>query len=59
MKRKDLDRALKKAGWQIYHGGNHDLAYHPDNPNVKIPLPRHKEVNENTAKGILKAAGLL
>ena len=26
MKRKDIDKALKKAGWIISHGGNHDLA---------------------------------
>ncbi len=34
------------------------MAINPQKPGVKIPLPRHKEVNENTAKGILKAAGL-
>lgn len=58
MKRRDLDRALKKAGWQIYHGGSHDLAVHVDKPGVQLTLPRHSEVNENTAKSILKAAGL-
>ena len=58
MKRKDLDRALKKAGWQIGHGGSHDVARHPDKPGIKLVLPRHAEGNENTAKGILKAAGL-
>lgn len=58
MKRKDIDRALKKAGWIIYHGGSHDMAVHPDHPDKKIPLPRHKEVKEITAKSILKDAGL-
>lgn len=58
MKRKDLDRELKKAGWQIDHGGSHDVARHPNKPGSKLVLPRHTEVNENTAKGILKAAGL-
>ena len=46
MKRKDLDRALKKAGWQIAHGSNHDKARHPDKPGVQITLPRHSEVKE-------------
>ncbi|MEG6511088.1 toxin-antitoxin system, toxin component, HicA family protein [Desulforamulus ruminis] len=42
MKRPDLDKKLKTAGWEI-----------------QIPLlPRHKEINEYTAKGILEAAGL-
>ena len=58
MKRKDLDRALKKAGWIITPGGNHDMAKHPQKPGVRIPIPRHSEVNEYTAKGILEQAGL-
>ena len=39
MKRKDIDKALKKAGWVITPGGNHDLATHPEKPGIKIPLP--------------------
>lgn len=58
MKRKDIDKRLRKAGWVILHGGNHDLAVHPKKPGVKIPIPRHTEVNEQTAKGILRLAGL-
>jgi len=58
MKRKDIDKALRKAGWVIIHGGNHDLAWHPQKPGVKIPIPRHTEVNEQTARGILKQAGI-
>lgn len=58
MKRKDLDRVLRQAGWNIVAGGSHDLAAHLQKPGVKIPIPRHREVNENTAKSILRAAGL-
>ena len=58
MKRKDIDKALRKAGWVIIHGGNHDLAQHPQKPGIKIPIPRHTEVNEQTARGILKQAGI-
>ena len=58
MKRKDIDKALKKAGWVITPGGNHDLATHPEKPGIKIPLPRHREINEYTAKGILEDAGV-
>ena len=58
MKRRDIEKALKAAGWQIAPGGNHDLVTHPDKPGIKIPLPRHKEINEYTARGILKSAGL-
>ena len=47
MKRRDIERALKKAGWIITHGGNHDLAEHPE------------EIKESTGRGILEDAGLL
>ena len=58
MKRRDIDKALKQAGWIIAHGSNLDLATHPQKPGIKIPLPRHKEIKETTAKGILEDAGL-
>lgn len=58
MKRKDIDKELKRAGWFIIHGGGHDIAKHPQKPEISIPIPRHKEVNEYTARGILEQAGL-
>ena len=56
MKYKDLVKVLTKSGWTITHGGNHDIAVNPQKPGICIPLPRHKEVNEYTARAILKAA---
>lgn len=58
MKKKDVVRKLKQAGWQITHGAKHDMAKHPDKPGIKIPIPRNTELDEYTAKGILKDAGL-
>ena len=58
MKRKDIDKELKKAGWIIIHGGNHDMARHPMKPGISIPIPRHSEINEYTARGILERAGI-
>lgn len=58
MKNRDLVKELREAGWKIEHGGNHDLATNPDRPGVKIPISRHIEVNEMTARAILKQAGL-
>lgn len=56
MKRKDLERILKEHGYILEnHGGNHDIF---SNGNKKIPVPRHKEIKENTAKDILKEAGI-
>ena len=58
MKYKDLVKALTKSGWVITHGGSHDIAKHSQRPGVRIPIPRHREINELTARGILEDAGL-
>ena len=58
MKRRDLVKMLEQAGWTITEGAKHDMAKHKDKPGIKIPIPRHTEVDNYTAKGILKEAGL-
>jgi len=56
MKKRDLESQLKKLGfWQV-PGGKHDKW---TNGTHSIAVPRHKEINEFTAKGILKEARLL
>lgn len=56
MKRRDLIDALTANGFELYrHGSNHDI-YRKDQK--QIAIPRHKEINEETAKSILKEAGL-
>ena len=52
MKRRDLIKKLEKAGFRFKeHGGNHDT-YKRGTDTEQIP--RHKEINEITAKNILK-----
>ena len=58
MKRRDIDKKLIEAGWIITSGKRHDMAKHPKKTGIKIPLPRHREINEYTAQGILEKAGL-
>ncbi|GHV11070.1 hypothetical protein FACS1894219_01620 [Clostridia bacterium] len=58
MKRKDLLEELNKTGWSLFHGSNHDQAENPDYPGIKIAIPRHKEINEYTARSILNSAGI-
>jgi predicted RNA binding protein YcfA (HicA-like mRNA interferase family) len=58
MKRKELLSKLKKEGWEITNGAKHDMAKHPNKPGIKIPIPRHTEINEYTANQILKEAGI-
>ena len=56
MKRKDLLKQLKDAGWWLVrHGANHDIY---TNGVRSEPIPRHNEINEITANAILKRAGL-
>jgi predicted RNA binding protein YcfA (HicA-like mRNA interferase family) len=59
MKRTELERKLRKGGWGIEHGGKHNITYHPDNPKRKTTVPRGSNIDELTAKGILRFAGLL
>ncbi len=54
MKKKDLEKKLKKVGWWLdRHGGNHDIWTNGSDTNQ---VPRHAEVNEFLARSILKEA---
>lgn len=54
MKKKDLERQLKAWGYRLGHGGAHD--YWENDDGLKIPVPRHSEIVEWTARAILKTA---
>lgn len=52
MKRKDLEKRLRKAGFVLMrHGGNHDVFRRGSD---EEQLPRHTEINEILAKAIIK-----
>jgi mRNA interferase HicA len=54
VKRRELEKRLKKMGWQASrHGRKHDIWTDGER---EIAVPRHKEINEYTAKAILKEA---
>ena len=56
LKQRDLIKLLEKNGWYFFRsGGNHDI--YTDGINME-PIPRHKEVNEQLAKAIIKRQGL-
>jgi mRNA interferase HicA len=57
LKRRDLIKRLEKGGFEFKeHGANHDT-YKRGNDTEQVP--RHNEINEITAKKILKKWGLL
>ncbi len=52
MKRRELIKKLEKAGFGFSrHGGNHDVYTRGDDEEM---IPRHKEINEMLAKGMIK-----
>ena len=54
MKRVDLEKALKRAGCELLrHGGSHDVWINPAT-GVRDYVPRHREVDENRARKILR-----
>ena len=57
MQRRTLIRLLNKGGWKVKHGGKHGIAVHSSKPG-KIPVPHGSQINDYTAKEILKKAGL-
>lgn len=56
MKRRELLRLLAKAGWYfLREGGNHDI--YTNGKNITA-IPRHAEVKESLARGLIKKLGL-
>ena len=57
MKRRDLIKKLEAAGYRADRDDGGPTVYEKDGSRP-VQVPRHREINENTAKSILKVAGL-
>lgn len=56
MKRSDLEKLLRRNGWQLErHGGSHDIW---TNGKDHETIARHTEISEALAKAIIKRRGL-
>ncbi|MBA7527021.1 hypothetical protein ES705_19194 [subsurface metagenome] len=53
MKRRDLIKIEVIGCVFIRHGGKHDWYQNPETK-ISQPIPRHREINENLAKHIIK-----
>jgi mRNA interferase HicA len=54
MKQRDLLKKMKELGWwKLREGSNHEIW---TNGYIEEQVPRHREINENLAKKILKTA---
>jgi len=52
MKRKDLEKVLRNRGWELArHGSKHDIW---TDGILEVAVPRHREINEYTAKALLQ-----
>ena len=56
LKRIDLIKKLRKAGYKPDRNNSHEIFEAPGK--LPVSVPNHKEINENTAREILKKAGL-
>lgn len=56
MKRRDLIKKLTSAGYQLDRDGEHSI--YEKEGSRPVQIPKHKEINENTARAILRDAGL-
>ncbi|WP_409368740.1 type II toxin-antitoxin system HicA family toxin [Lysinibacillus sp. 38-6] len=53
MKKRELEKRFSAKGWKfLTHGGKHDIWVSPTGK--KEQIPRHREVNEDLAKGLIK-----
>ncbi len=57
MKRRDLVKRLEVAGY-IADRDDGDHTVYEKQGSRPVQVPRHREINENTAKSILRVAGL-
>lgn len=55
MKRRELVQKLAKLGWHPVRQGKHEIFGHATKA-YTIPVPRHTEIDEHTARGILRDA---
>ncbi len=60
MTEREIQKLLKKNGWEIVQGAGHAMAINnPLFPGKKIPIPRHRgDIPKGTVKAILKQAEL-
>ena len=56
MKRRDLVKRLEAAGYKLDRTGDH-MTFEKEG-HRPIQVPNHRDINENTARKILKDAGM-
>ncbi len=57
MKRKDILKKLREAGFTLQEGGNHTLVFNAEGKRVSI-VARHTEIVAKTVRQIEKQTGI-
>lgn len=52
--RKELNSLYEGFGFKIRHGSSHDVATHPDYPQLRETLPRHRKVPSYLIRNAVK-----
>jgi hypothetical protein len=58
-KRADLDTLYEGFGFIITHGGSHDIVKHPNFPELRATLPRHRVLAKGYVEFAVKLIGRL
>jgi hypothetical protein len=53
-KRQELDRLYEGFGFIIRHGRNHDIISHPEHPDLREIVPRHRKVKPPYVRAAVK-----
>jgi len=53
-KYRDLEILFKGFGFEIRQGANHAILTHPDYPELRYTLPRHRDIRKQYVKDAVK-----
>lgn len=53
-KQNDIISLYEGFGFSVKHGANHDIVKHPDYPELRQTIPRHKKVKPYIVKQAIK-----
>ncbi|MEO8610009.1 MAG: type II toxin-antitoxin system HicA family toxin [Chloroflexota bacterium] len=55
----DLERLYKGFGFEVRHGGNHDIFTHPDYPEIQQSVARHPKLSKAYVQDAIDAINKL
>lgn len=53
-KRREVITLYEGYGFRLRHGGKHDVVFHPNYPELRDVIPRHRKVPQYIVKNAIK-----